>query len=604
MKKTFFMSLLVSVACLSACSGGGTSGETQQSHTPTTSGEPISSSGGSIIDPTVYPDFPLTPGDKDSWEYLKDSSGKIEPWDVEWFVNDSTFAWNSYGSDRVSQIIKEKTGVNIKFTVPVTDDGQKLATLISGNKLPDLVSVQCWYPQCSQLANQGYLYPLDGLIERWAPSFKEKEQTDIWSYFTEGNGMCYGVPNFAYSTKYVKDSDKLEPNGCLMVRKDWYEEASSQGYSMTDTTSFINGCKYIASKHTNAIPFQLDAFTSEGNESLDWLAQYFCAAFEDGSGNYVDIRTSPRYLEMLQFLHECAKEKVIKPANFSDKAATIRTNISRGNVFVSAVTPQDYQMAFYNCYNSNIEYVPLILKNKDNQAPILQDISGNGYLLTMISKKAKRPDKVIKLLEYLYSEEGQRLVAFGVEGESYYWNDEHTEIHWTPRYISGVNGNLEDQAWVNSLGLYQMTLLMNLAYINKYKPLDGRKKGDEYIDNMKRPLTPYSYNFKPTFLKHDTADPDYFTISTKFSKIKTKWSEAVVNIIRSDDVVATYNNAIKYAEKQGLNEVNSFYSKSYLATKELLGVEWGYPANNPSYKEPEWKGPHGDFSYWRTSNGK
>ena len=103
----------------------------------------------------------------------------------------------------------------------------------------------------------------------------------------------------------------------------------------------------------------------------------------------------------------------------------------------------------------------------------------------MITKNCKRPDKSIKLLEYLYSEEGQRLVAFGVEGESYNWNSDHTQIVWTDRYVNGVNGDKEDQAWINTLGLYNMTLVMNLAYIEKIKPLNGRKDTDIYIDNMK-----------------------------------------------------------------------------------------------------------------------
>jgi putative aldouronate transport system substrate-binding protein len=550
----------------------------------------------------TLPDFPETPGDKDSWEYLKDENGKVPEWDLEWYVNDSTFAWNSYGSDRVSEVLKEKTGARIKFTVPVTDDGQKLSTLISGNKLPDIISVQCWYSQCSQLASQGYLYALDDLIEKWAPSFKAKKQTDIWNYFTEGNGKCYGVPNFAYSTKYVNDTDKMEPNGCLMVREDWYKEAATAGFDMTTPNSFINGCKYIAEAHTDAIPFQLDAFTNEGNESIDWLSQYFCSPFEDKEGNYVDIRTTARYQEMLEFLNRCHKEGIIKSANYSDKGSAIRTNISRGKCFVTAVTPQDYQSAFLNAYGSDVKYVPLILRNKDNEAPVLQDISGNGYLLTMITKNCKNPHKAIKLLEYLYSEEGQRLVAFGVEGESYNWdNPEHTSLSWSDRYVSGVNGNADDQAWINTLGLYNMTLLMNLAYINKYKPLNGRKDTDIYIDNMKRPLTPYSYNFKPTFLKHDTSKSNYFSITTSFNKIKTKWAEALVEIIRSNNWKQTYDDAIAYAKRQKLDEVTAFYAESYKATKALLGVEFGYPQNKEDYVEPTWKGPHGDFSYWRSA---
>ncbi len=545
-----------------------------------------------------YPDYPLTPDDKDSWEYFKDENGNVESWDIEWYVNDSTFAWNSYGSDRVSQIIKQKTGVNIKFTVPVTDDGQKLSTLISGNKLPDLISVQCWYNQCHQLADQGYLYPLDGLIERWAPSFKNREQEDIWKYFSESDGNTYGIPNFAYSTQYVNDSDKMEPNGGLLVRKDWYLEAAAAGYDMTTPTSFIAGCKYISSQHSDIIPLQLSSFTSEGNTSINWLSQYFCSAFEDSKGNYQDTRLTDRYKEMLEFLNTCVKEDIVKTANFSDKAEQIRTKISRGKVFVSAVTPQDFQTAFLKCYTDGVEYIPLVLKNKDGQAPILQDISGNGYLLTMVSKNCKRPDKVIKLLDFLYSEEGQRLVAFGIEGESYNWNDTHDAIVWTDRYVAGINGDLEAQAWINELGLYQMTLLMNLAYINKVKPLNGRRASDIYIDNLKRPMIPYAYNFKPTFLKHDTTKENYFDIATKYDKTKTKWAEFIVQILRGSNWKNEYDSAIKYLNRIGLEEVNAFYSESYKETKELLGIEWGYPSNRPDYTEPV-TGPNGDPSYYR-----
>ena len=555
----------------------------------------------------TYPDYPLTPGDKDSWEYFKDENGKVEDWDMEWYVNDSSFSWNSYGSDRVSEILHEKTGVNIKFTVPVTDDGQKLSTMIAGNKLPDVISVQCWYNSCSQLASQGYLYPLDGLIERWAPSFKDREQPDMWNYFKEGDGYTYGVPNFAYSTVYVNDADRMEPNGCLMVRENWYVEAVNAGYPMTSAQSFIDGCKYIASKHADAIPFQLGAFTNEGNSSIDWLAQYFCSEFEDSTGKYQDIRLTEHYQEMLGFLHDCTKEGIIKNSNFSDKAEQIRTNIARGKVFVSAVTPQDYQNAFINIYSqqNSIKYIPLVLRNSNGDAPILQDISGNGYLLTMVTKNAKRPDKIIKLLDYLYSEEGQRLVAFGEEGESWNWNEDHTAIVWTNKYVSGVNGNTVDQAWINTLGLYQMTLLMNLAYINKVKPLNGRRPVDIYVDNMKRPLTPYSYNFKPTFLKHDTGDANYFTVSTKANKIKTKWAEAIVNIIRANDWQKEYNDAITYARRQGLDQVIDFYSISYQTTKQLVGVEWGYPSHRPGYVQPNTArangADNGDFSYWRSA---
>ncbi len=560
-------------------------------------GETTSGDGG---DPTVYPDYERTPGEKDSWEYLKDENGNVEEYTVEWYVNQSSFAWSSYGQDRISQIIKEKTGVKIKFITPVTDDGQKLSTMIAGNKLPDLVSIQCWYQECSQLAQQGYLYPLNGLIERWAPSLEDRLQMDMWNYFKEGDGFTYGFPSFAYSNKYVSDSDKLEPNGALLVRKDWYEEAVAAGHDMTTPDSFIAGCEYIKGKYTDCIPFQLAPFANDANQSITWLQQYFNTAFEDSEGNYVDVRTQDNYKDMLRFLNECTSKGIIRSANFSEKYDQIKTNIARQKVFASIVTPQDYQAAFLSCHESGVDYVPLVLRNYKNEAPVLQDLSGNGFLLTMVTKNCKRPDKVIKLLDFLYSEEGQRLVAFGVEGETWNWTDEtKTAIEWTERYLSAVSkANAEDAAWLDGYGLYAMTLMMNLAYINKFKPENGMTENDIYITNLKKPLLPYSYNFKPSFLKHDSGHKDFFSISTKAKKVDTKWVLNLVEMLRADndEWEDVYNNAINYAMRQGLDDVIEFYSKSYENTKNLLGIEFGYPTHQPGYVEPT-TGPNGDPSY-------
>ena len=548
----------------------------------------------------VYPDFERTPSDLNSWEYLLDEQGKPkERITIDWYVNDSTFSWPGYGTDVVSKVIQEKTGVTIRFTTPVTDDGQKLATLISGDVLPDVVSIQSWYQQCSQLANQKYLFAVDELMDRWAPKMEATMEEDLWNYFQQGDGHNYGFPNLCFSDNYLS-GEQLYPNGGILVREDWYKEACEAiGSDMTSPASFIEGCQYIKNKYNDSIPFQLDAFTNEGNDSITWLAQYFATPFETEDGVYQDIRTDVHYQQMLQFLNECNKAGIIRPSNFSDTYAQIKTNISRGKVFVCAGTPQDYQVAYQNCYNNNINYIPLVLRNYDGDAPVLQDISGQGYLFSMISTNCERPDIVIKLFDFLHSEEGQRLVAFGIEGETWEWTDStKTKIKWTDRYISGsLQKNEDDTAWLQGYGLNAMTLMMNMSYIFKYKPMEGRKDEYVYIDNQKRPLTPYSYDFRPSFLKHNTADKNYFSVSTKAKKIETKWSQALVEIIKANDYLTAYENAISYAKKQGLDDVVDFYKVSYANTLDVLGLERGYPTHRPGYVAPV-TGPNGDFSYW------
>lgn len=540
------------------------------------------------------PDFPATESNEDSWNLDN------EDFEFTWFVNDSTFTWSSYGSDEVSQIIKEKTGATIHFISPVIDDNAQLSNMIANNKLPDVISVQCWYQQCAQLAMQGYLYPLNDLIDRWAPSLKNRLQDDVFSWFSLGNDKTYGFPNFAYSNKYVSSDEKMEPNGGILVREDWYKEACAHiDDDMTSPESFIAGCNYIKSKYSNSIPVQLDVFDSEGNDSVKWLSQYFATPFEDEQGNYVYNMTHEKYYETLSFLNECYNNKLIMDENFSMNASQIRTKIASGNVFVSMVTPQDYQQGFIASYNSDIKYVPLILRNYEGDDPILQDIRGMGYLYTMVTTNAKRPDKIIKLLDFLYSEEGQRLVAFGLEGETWNWvDDKHTEIKWTDTYLNSVNN--DD---TGKYGLYQMTLMMNLAYINKIKPLNGRKDVDIYIDNLKKPISPYSYDYTASFLKDDTSDKSYNEVSVNETKGVQRWSSSyLAKVLRSsnkEQAKQYYDQGISYMKKNCmLEKVIEFNSQSYKRAKEALKLTYAWPKNMENYVSPK-TGPNGDFSYWK-----
>ena len=540
------------------------------------------------------PDFPQTVDDgRDSWEH--DNSA----YDFTWYVDDSNFTYPTYGTDAISAKITEKTGATIKFISPVTDDGEKLSTMIAGNALPDVISINAGSQTYSQLAMQGYTYPMNDLIDRWAPSFNDKLHDDVFSWFELGNGKTYGFPNFAYSNDYVGEAEKFEPNAAILVREDWYNEATSAiGSDMTTKASFKQGVQWIVNKYgRDTVGMLLDQFTIDGNASINLMAQYFAAKYESTDGKYNYRQTDPKYLEALQFLNDCYKAGFITDANFSNNASQIRTTLASGKVFASLVTSQNYSQAFKTCYNSGITYVPLVLRNDAGDDPILQDAQGMGYLITMVTTNAKRPDKIIKLLEFLYSEEGQRLVCFGVEDSTWRWTDStKTEIEWTQTYLSAVENDMS-----GGYGLYGMTLLMDLAYTNKIKPLNGRKGPDIYIDNLKRPLSPYSYNYTPSFLKLDTQDKDFFKLTTAATRITQKWAEYFPRILRANDnakAKEVYDSAIAYLKQRQLEEVIVFQAAGYERAKTALGITNGWPTHVPGYVSPV-TGPHGDFSYWR-----
>ena len=140
-----------------------------------------------------YPDYPQTPSDKDSWEYSDESVT------IDWYVDTASFQYSDFGSDKISRIIKEKTGVNVNFTAPVDNDGQYLSNLISSGSLPDVVTVSAYTAVKDRMCTQGYVYPIDELAKRWAPTLINRIEKDIHAYYELSDGNIYGLPSHSYS---------------------------------------------------------------------------------------------------------------------------------------------------------------------------------------------------------------------------------------------------------------------------------------------------------------------------------------------------------------------------------------------------------------------
>jgi putative aldouronate transport system substrate-binding protein len=539
----------------------------------------------------------VTDASKPSWEY------DTTDYDVSWFIDASWMLWPTNGADLVSRTIYQKTGCKIKFRVATDEESTELSTLISSDDLPDVVTVKASSIYTNQLPDQGYVWSMDQLMSRFAPSMVKRykeEQKDIYNWFQQ-DGQLYGIPNLSYSDYYTGDN-KLSPNGAILVREDWYNEVVTQlGEDMTTKESFLKGVEYITSKYNDAIGVQLDPFTSTGNLSATWLAQYFAVPYEKTDGTYNHQILDEKYKEVITFLNTLAVEGYIHEANFTTNTAGVNTNIARGKVFVSMVTPQNYNNAFASLPDKNINYIPLVLRNDAGDAPVLQDLRGKGYMFSFITKDCDRPDKVIKLFDYMTSEEGQLLINFGVEGDTFVWDEKHERIEWTQKYIDDYDNNNLAQ-----YGFGYCNALLNQSFYDKVAPVGTTCKTDAsmYIEDLKAPLKPYSYDYTPSFLLPDTTSSQYFDYIEQLNLINSYWGMYLPQMIaakNNEEALKVYNKTVQSMKSNGLDFVVSFMANGYQASKKALGVEVGWPAYQDGYTAPT-TGANGDFSYYKYKN--
>lgn len=571
-----------------------------------------------------YPDFPLTGNDKNSWEYLTGDENIT----INWYVD--VASWNPpTGLDIISGIIKEQTGIQVVFDTPVTDDGQKLATMIAGGDLPDVISIPTNRSQTiTSLAQQGYVYDINTLAERWAPSLMNHLPADVLEWWSYGNGKTYGIPNHYYSYEDIPEG-QLQPNGGMMVREDifnawqsYVEQNLKDNQGMVTYTGISGGQKQVPWQGFITTPegfkqaaiwalqnygsslttgLQLAQFRADGSASLEWLSQFFAIPFEDEQGNYLYKFTQQAYADMLYYLNDLYLAGVISPANFTQDYDGVGSVIASGKAFATLVTPQNYQIHYTTAKDAGYTYRSMYITNENGDAPVLSDIRGYGYMFNMITTDAKRPDMIIKLFDFLTSKEGQRLISMGPEGVTWNWtNGVDSEIVYTNTY-------LEEKAnsQTSKYGLLQFDLLINWQYYDNVQPKvnHGKTEAELFRTNLKRPLTIYAYDYNAMAFVVDATDSRFQTYNNNLTRIETTIGTQLPKIIRANSraqAESIYQSTITAIEARGLSMVIEMNSAAYLKAKEKLGITIAWPPYLANYVNPLNRlQPNGDLTKYR-----
>lgn len=573
-----------------------------------------------------YPDFALTPNDGNSWEHIPENTDLT----INWYVD--VASWSApTGVDQISQFIKQKTGITVRFDTPVADDGQKLATMIAGGDLPDVISIPTSKIQTlTGLAQQGYVYDMNGLADRWAPSLYDNLPSDVLDWWKYGNNKTYGIPNHYYSYEDVPTDEQLQPNGGMMVRKDIFDAwqvhvennlkqddglvhytslsgaaktVTWQGY-VTTPEGFKAAALWALQNYSSSLTtgLQLAQFKANGSTSLTWLAQFFAIPYENEAGEMVYAFTQDGYKQMLLYLNDLYTNGIISPANFTQDYDGAGGIIAGGKAFATLVTPQDYQFHFLTAKDAGKVYETMYITNENGDAPVLGDIRGYGYLFNMITTKAKRPDLVIKLFDFLTSKEGQRLVTLGPEGVTWNWkNGVDSEIEFTQVYLDE-----KSTGTTAKYGLLQFDLLVNWQYYDNVQPKtnNGKSAADLFRTNLKRPLSVYSYDPNPTNIVVDATDSRYRDYSNNLTRIENLLGTIVPKIIKAasqNKAIEEYNKAVDSINARGLDLVIRMNNEAFQRTKEKLGITIAWPPRQVGYVNPlDRSQPNGDLTLYRS----
>ncbi len=499
---------------------------------------------------------------------------------IDWYVNLSWWKYpGDYGKDKFSQYIRDRFGLNINFITPAGDGSDQMSAMIATGEIPDLVTVESWLDYKTKLAKGGYLVSINELIEKYVPDFKPYQ--DIFNWYKESDGKTYALPNYAYSSQALKPGEQLEPNSAFTLRKDIYDKLGRPDISTAD--KFLDVLERVKNEvktydGKSLIPLQLYEFTANGNGSASWLNEYFAVPYEDENGKLINRTYNPKYWEVIKFLNEAYRRGLISKDNFTDKRDQINEKIASGRVFASLTAPQDFSDPIRTLYtaDNNAQYEAFALRNYEGENPVLTDIRGFGWLVTLVGKDSKAQERIAKLLSFLNSKEGQYMVHFGWENETYTYNADGT-IQWTQEYKDAIaKGDSSEKKWGMGFNLQMDWYSVKDLFPQPEKPVDI------YLaeKNMKKPLVQYSFDTSAVGGKPNPDHPDRDKMLETSNRLSLYWGKELPRIILADSeekARAIFEDTLKKMDDMGRVKLDKYNDELFQGAKQALGIERSWP---------------------------
>ncbi|MEK4005460.1 sugar ABC transporter substrate-binding protein [Paenibacillus sp. FSL H3-0333] len=499
---------------------------------------------------TVDPETP-------AWQLDK----KEETTDLTWYVNADW--WNTdFGKDVVTKKIKEDLNINIKF---ITGDDTKLNTFFAGGDMPDLLTIFDSNSPVVQKASTWAL-PLNELAEKYDPYFNKVAAADTLNWFQLKDGKTYGYPNYS-NTQADYDSGNIPAKTAFVIRKDVYEALGSPDFGTPE--AFQKTMNEIKSKFPDMIPFGFNAI-GEGTGSLgDALQDFIGVPLETEDGKFYNRNLDEDYLTWLRTLNAVYRDGAISDDSFADDGTGFEEKVKSGKyatMLLDGTPQQGGNLQIFMSANPGKEYMAVDgPQSTVGHQPTLNQSGITGWMINYITKNCKDPAKAIQIFTYLLSEEGQKLMNYGIEGVTYKSNPDGT-VELLPE-VKDLQLNNADKFKKD----YRMGEFMFFGH-DRHKALSK----DAFPESIKQMQEWGKGKLKPHFIL-ENINPDQGTAEARGqTAINTNWNTTLVSMIRAKDE-ATFDSILAehkaFLDKNNWSKIVEVRSEKMKANKEKLGIK-------------------------------
>lgn len=327
----------------------------------------------------------------------------------------------SYNDNEMFKEMEKKTGIHIEFiSPPKGQEDEQYGVMLASKDLPDIIERrgdQIYPGGIQRGVEEGFFLDLTDYINKYAPNIKkfmedEAQYRDAMILQNGSIGSVRGIlsePELPWRGPVIRKDllDKINadiprtPDELYEVLKRFKDELNIKYPMVLDSTArHIPPC----------------GFTSGWNTGVD---MYYGEDETYHFGPYDD-----NYGEMLKDLQQWYAEGLIDSEFAARDDKTIETAIANGDVGFACVSSDSIE--YYNEVGkrANADYemvtIPYLVPEKGNKTTFGgSNMSILSELGAAIVSTSEHPVECIKLLDYMFSQEGADFCNYGVKDKTY-----------------------------------------------------------------------------------------------------------------------------------------------------------------------------------------
>lgn len=362
---------------------------------------------------------------------------------------------------RLWSAIEEKSNVTFKTNnIARTDYNDKISAMVNSGSAPYIIPKV--YDAAAYVAG-GQVVPISDWVQYMPNYMKSVEdwgmEAELTNILSDG-GKYYRLPGM-----WEKSANGFS----MMIRKDIFEAAGvdvREGEKTWTWEDFYEACKKVkeftgadyvwsdqyqlgCSMNLSAVQYGVKAGKSK--DGGDWgLKNGTVFNFEDEKFEFGE--TTPDYKEYLTFWNKMYNEGILDPDTFVQDSNQAQAKFFRGESYVLTCNYQlmvDIEAGDKMQADGAELYYLTTPGGPKGQLQVESSRLENGIMISQNALDELGEEGFIKMLRFIdwlwYSDEGQMLSQWGIEGETYTKGEDGSVVLNPDIYFNGINPGAEKQ---------------------------------------------------------------------------------------------------------------------------------------------------------------